>query len=193
MIPTRKTETKIRKIRMKKNIGTVIYSLLAIVMIIDIAIVIAKMDTFLMMQEDLLNQVMEVRQELPAQNQISTEEPVSILTDAERSLIEQVVAAEARGDTFSGMVAVAQTIKDRGDLWDMSYTEVVQQPYQYAAPYEGPISEDVSNAVAMVFDIGGRATEEPITHFHSCDVDPYWTVGKINRGSCGSNGHTFYY
>ena len=110
--------------------------------------------------------------------------------DSERELIERVVAAEARGEEYIGMVAVAQTIKDRGDLWGMTYTEVVNAPNQYAPPYSGTISDEVKQAVSDVFDNGCRAFEEPITHFHSGSA-PYWANEKVNRGTIGR--HSFYY
>lgn len=110
--------------------------------------------------------------------------------ESERELIERVVAAEARGEEYIGMVAVAQTIKDRGDLWGMTYTEVVNAPNQYAPPYRGTISDEVKQAVSDVFDNGYRAFEEPITHFHSGSA-PYWANEKVNRGTIGR--HSFYF
>lgn len=114
----------------------------------------------------------------------------TLLPDEERALIEKVVAAEARGESLEGMVAVAQTIKDRGDLWGMSYTEVVTAPCQFAAPYEGEISPEVAEAVSLVFDYGCRAYEEPVTHFFS-GAAPYWVADKVCRGQIG--GHQFWY
>ena len=115
-------------------------------------------------------------------------EPISL---SERELIERVVAAEARGEEHLGKVAVAQTIKDRGDLWGMTYTEVCLAPNQYAPAYQGEISDDVKLAVSEVFDYGYRAFEEPVTHFHSGSVSPSWANEKVNRGAIGS--HRFYY
>ena len=112
-----------------------------------------------------------------------------------RGLIEGVVAAEARGDTLDGMIAVAQTIKDRGDLWDIDYADVVLADGQYADVYTGEISDKVKLAVELVFDCGYRISEEPITHFHSFGEgnEPYWANAKICRGSLNSKVHQFYY
>lgn len=116
-------------------------------------------------------------------------EPVS-LSPEERDLICRVVAAEARGEELEGMMAVAQTILDRSELWNMTPSEVVQAPGQYADPYQGEISDEIKLAVANIFDGGVRVFEEPVTHFYS-GTEPYWTDGKVNRGSIGC--HKFYY
>lgn len=110
--------------------------------------------------------------------------------NAERELIERVVAAESRGEPFEGQIAVAQTIKDRSDLWGMTPVEVVSKPNQYAKPYYGEIPVEVADAVSLVFEQGYRAFEEPVTHFHS-GAEPYWAESKVNRGSLGN--HRFYY
>lgn len=117
------------------------------------------------------------------------------LTTEDKALIEGVVAAECRGDTIDGMLAVCQTIKDRGDLWDMNYRDVVLADGQYADPYLGTINDKVKLAVELTFDYGFRISEEPITHFHSFGMDnePYWAEAKICRGMLGSKAHHFYY
>jgi len=99
------------------------------------------------------------------------------------------VAAEARGEDLQGMMAVAQTILDRSELWNMTPSEVVQAPGQYAAPYSGKVSDEIKLAVANVFDGGIRVFAEPITHF--AEGEPYWAEGKTSRGSVGR--HQFWY
>lgn len=111
--------------------------------------------------------------------------------ESERELIERVVTAESRGEPFEGMIAVAQTIKDRSDLWGMTPTEVVSKPNQYAKPYYGEIPVEVADAVSLVFEQGYRAIEEPTTHFHADYVNPYWADSKTSRGQIGN--HRFYY
>lgn len=120
--------------------------------------------------------------------EIKSAEIVYFVNDAERELIERVVMSESRGEPFEGMIAVAQTIKDRSDLWGMTPVEVVTKPSQYAMPYQGDISQSVKDAVAAVFDQGHRAFEEPTTHFAT--YEPWWASEKVNRGEIG--GHTFW-
>jgi hypothetical protein len=111
------------------------------------------------------------------------------LTQEEREIIERVVAAEARGETLKGQMAVANVIKDRAELWNMTPTEVVTAKGQFAEPFQGEISEDTKLAVEIIFDKGIRVFEEHVTHFAS--NNPYWAENKTVRGSIGV--HTFYY
>ncbi|QOX64234.1 hypothetical protein FRZ06_13235 [Anoxybacterium hadale] len=74
---------------------------------------------------------------------------------------------------------------DRATLWDMTVTEVLIAPGQYADPYQGGITFEAQLAVRDVFDLGIRAFEEPTTHF--AEGEPYWTAGKESRGSVGKH------
>lgn len=103
------------------------------------------------------------------------------LTVSERKLVEQIVAAEARGTSYECMVAVAQTIRERSEHWGQSITEVVVYP-QYTYPYKGEISKEVKNAVSDVFDNGVRVFKEYTTHFHTDYVNPWWNKSKVFRG-----------
>ena len=115
------------------------------------------------------------------------------LTEEERELVERVVAAEARGESLEGMMGVAQTIRDRCILRNQSPKEVCLAPYQYAAPYDGEISDMVKDAVLFTFDVGDSALEYPTTHFYGQELiaPPDWTYSKTCRGTIG--GATFYY
>ncbi|MGN1144120.1 MAG: hypothetical protein ACI4SU_06100 [Anaerovoracaceae bacterium] len=120
-------------------------------------------------------------------------EHVYPLTDEERDLVERVVAAEARGESLEGMMGVAQTIRDRCITRNQSPKKVCLAPYQYAAPYDGEISDMVKDAVLFTFDIGDSALEYPTTHFYGQELiaPPDWTYSKTCRGTIG--GATFYY
>lgn len=111
------------------------------------------------------------------------------LTQEEREIIERVVAAEARGETLKGQMAVANVIKDRAELWNMTPTEVVTAKGQFAKPFQGEISEDTKLAVEIIFDKGIRVFKEPVTHFAS--NNPWWAEHKAIIGKIGV--HTFYY
>ena len=116
----------------------------------------------------------------------------SLLTAEDRDLIERVVAAEARGESLEGMAAVAQSIKDRSNYWQMSYREVVEQPYQYADPYQGEINEDVKKAVELVFDYNySLFGDEPILFFFNPEkAAPEWADDVNYLGTIGN--HEFY-
>lgn len=119
------------------------------------------------------------------------EEVYWLLTDEERDLVERVVAAEARGESIEGQMAVAQTIMDRCTTRNQSITEVCTAPAQFAEPYGGKISEKTQDAVSFVFDKGEKVYEL-VTHFYAWEeiAPPYWTAEKDYVGEIG--GHRFY-
>lgn len=171
--------------------------MLALMCVIFMGLILSsKVDRLLKVTDELLKVVSE-QSFGTTDTLIDTEEnnatiaAQSLLSASERDLIERVVASEARGEEYKGKIAVAQTIKDRGDLWGMTYTEVVKAPNQYAPPYKGEVSEEVKQAVSEVFDYGARAFEEPTTHFHAEGVNPSWASEKVSRGMIGR--HRFYY
>ena len=116
----------------------------------------------------------------------------SLLTAEDRDLVERVVAAEARGESLEGMAAVAQSIRDRAGAWHMSYADVVNQPHQYADPYQGEISHDVKEAVSAVFDDNYRVFgDELVLYFFNPDkAAPVWADDVNYLGSIGN--HNFY-
>lgn len=113
------------------------------------------------------------------------------LTAEERDLVERVVAAEARGESIEGQMAVAQTIMDRCTTRNQSITEVCTAPAQFAEPYSGEISEKTQDAVSFVFDKGEKVFRL-VTHFYAWEeiTPPYWTAKKDYVGEIG--GHRFY-
>ena len=118
-------------------------------------------------------------------------EPYFPLTDEERELIERVVAAEARGEKIETQMAVAQTIMDRCTTRGQTVTQVCTAPYQFAAPYQGEISEKTQDAVRFVFDDGAKVFDK-VTHFYASHLidPPYWTESKDFKGEL--NGVRFY-
>lgn len=110
--------------------------------------------------------------------------------DIDLELIARVVAAEARGESLEGQMAVAQVIKDRSDLWGKTPEEVVLAPAQFADPYGGEVPEVTWSAVEKVFIDGEKVFAEPVTHFYAYEIcSPYWAETKICRGRIG--GHEF--
>lgn len=114
------------------------------------------------------------------------------LTESERNLVERIVAAEARGESLEGMMAVAQTIRDRACTRNQSVTDVCLAPYQYADAYDGEIDIKIKDAVAFTFDRGHSALKYPTTHFyaHCLITEPEWTSAYEYRGTIGA--HTFF-
>lgn len=100
----------------------------------------------------------------------STEAPTELtvffeLTAEERTMIEQVVSAESRGEPYDGQVAVAQCILN-ACLKDGIRPEAVLKKYHYTKARVEPTSS-VCAAVAAVFDRGEGVTEEPILYFYN--------------------------
>lgn len=104
--------------------------------------------------------------ETTEQIEASTEPAVFFkLTAKERTLIEQVVSAESRGEPYDGQVAVAQCILN-ACLKDDIRPEAVLKKYHYTTARVEPTSS-VRAAVAAVFDRGEGVTDEPIIYFYN--------------------------
>ena len=173
----------------------VLVIILAAIVIAGFLIIFGNFANSAVMQTDTLEQLNYIRQEVEASTYESDPAPMEQtvtyqLTPEERDLVERVTASEARSEDLIGMEAVAQTILDRSELWNMTPAEVVQAPGQYADPYPGEISDEIHLAVANVFDGGIRIFREPTTHFYS-GSEPSWADKKIDRGSIGC--HQFLY
>ena len=112
-----------------------------------------------------------------------------ILSDAEREMIERVVAAEARGESFEGQAAVAEVIYNRCINRCLSVEEVIWADKQFAHPYGGEISEDTKKAVAAVFDYEILSLDGA-EYFHADYVLPSWAADM--QEVCRIGGHIFY-
>lgn len=87
------------------------------------------------------------------------------LTEAERWEIASVVTAEAGGEPFEGMMAVAQCILQASEDDDIRPTEAVVE-YKYTKRRPEP-SEKALRAVSAVFDEGRVVTALPIKYFYA--------------------------
>lgn len=112
-----------------------------------------------------------------------------ILTAAEREMIERVVAAEARGESFEGQAAVAEVIYNRCMNRGQSVEQVIWADKQFAHPYGGEISQDTKEAVAAVFDYEILSLDGA-EYFHADYVLPSWAADM--QEVCQIGGHIFY-
>lgn len=112
-----------------------------------------------------------------------------ILTAAEREMIERVVAAEARGESFEGQAAVAEVIYNRCTNRGQSVEQVIWADKQFAYPYGGEISQDTKEAVAAVFDYE-LLNLDGAEYFHADYVLPSWADDF--EEVCHIGGHIFY-
>ena len=90
------------------------------------------------------------------------------LTPEQRTLIEQVVSAESRGEPYEGQIAVAQCILN-ACLQDDITPERAIEKYKYTGNRAEP-TDSVKEAVAAVFDRGEGVTDEPILYFYAPDL-----------------------
>lgn len=121
------------------------------------------------------------------------EEPVARypLTEAERALIERVVAAEAAGEDFDGQALVAQCILNTAQAREMRPDAVVLEAGQYARPAP-EATDQVRRAVAAVFDEGYAVPQEPVRFFYA----PRYVEGRWHENSLEfvleHGGHRFF-
>lgn len=101
----------------------------------------------------------------PEPTPIPHKEPYE-LTDEERNTVEAVVAAEAVGEDYDGQCLVAQCIRNTAEATGARPDEVALEPGQYAFP-DYTNADQVSDAVAAVFDEGYQVTAEPIRYFYA--------------------------
>ena len=116
---------------------------------------------------------------VPEETAIKEDRPVKIffISKQDRELIERVVAAEARGESYEGQAAVAEVIFNRAYFWDMTVSEVVTAKGQFAKAYPGEISDSIKEAVSSVFD-SQKLNLSGATHFHADYVCPGWSLKK---------------
>ena len=87
------------------------------------------------------------------------------LTDAERWVVASVVTAEAGGEPYEGMMAVAQCILQASEDDGLRPTEAVVE-YKYTKHRPEP-TEDALRAVSAVFDEGRVVTAQHIKYFYA--------------------------
>lgn len=80
----------------------------------------------------------------------------------------RVVAAEGRGESYEGQVAIAQCIWNTAEKELMTFEEVVNIPNRYADPVPSEfVTQSVRDACRNVFLSVDSVTEEPIEYFYS--------------------------
>lgn len=97
----------------------------------------------------------------------SVYEPVIALDDAERHIIECIVAGESKGEPYEGKQAVAQCIYNAMVMDGLTASEV-RRIYKYSGWDDEPEAyPDVADAVSAVFDRGEMAVDSPILFFYA--------------------------
>lgn len=180
MNDVRRLEIKIANLKKQKRqrkVWTIVVALLVVALIVS--------QSTISQLNDQINCTAHAK-ETPEKGQVLE------LLEQERELVQRVVAAEARGESFKGQMAVAQVIRDRCLLNSLSVEEVVYAKDQFAAPYDGEISSTTEAAVGFVFEGGHNIFDVPVTHFYAHDLidAPDWTKELVFVEEIG--GHSFY-
>ena len=139
--------------------------------------------------EERIEQISAKQSELEAQNEIAmaTEQvmqfnpDLKVDVDYDYDYVLRVVAAECRGESLEGQMAVVQTIRERAKQRNLTPEEVVKQPWQYAHPTSMEnVNDTVREACWRVLINGESVTESPIQYFYSTK-DGFYSVGHESK------------
>ena len=123
--------------------------------------------------------------------------PFFNLTEAERKMIQYIVAGEAKGEPMEGKMAVAQCILHGMVKSDWS-AERVRIEYQYSGwddELENVNPEawaEVVEAVSRVFDDGELISDKPILYFYAPNITSSSWHESLNH-AVTIEGHRFFY
>lgn len=96
-------------------------------------------------------------------------------------LFAKVVMGEAGAEPLIGKIAVATTILNRMDMFDMTASEVLKQKNQYFTDYKGTITNDVYDAIEKALEERDLFPRTMIyfrtKHYHSYGT-PYTQIGS---------------
>jgi hypothetical protein len=120
--------------------------------------------------------------------------------DKEQRCIADAIYHEARGESFEGMMAVANVIVNRMKSKDFPNTAcgVVYQRKQFSwTLLPDKLSTPVLNYGGPILYISRLAMESRLiditrgaTHYHATHINPYWADSKVKVFSVGK--HLFY-
>ncbi len=161
----------------------------------DNAIMLA--DQYKAQYTNALMEIAEYKQTIEELNeQIETlRQPPDGIYDAEfgydYDYVVRVVGAEARGEPFAGMLAVAQCIADTAERTGQTPEQVVKGG-QYTSPVPRSCTDNmemVNEACLIVFAAGERPFDEPIEFFYSTANGGYssWHESQVFCYEIGSH------
>lgn len=126
-----------------------------------------------------------VRGEVIIEETVVLEQEAPLISEDE--LIAKVVMAEAGTEPFVGQVAVAATILNRAEQWDMTISQVINQPNQYASPAY-IVTEECYKAVEFARENRDLFPEDMMyfrtKHYHKFG-EPYCIVGSHYFSTAG--------
>ena len=126
--------------------------------------------TTLKMERDFHEYMIEQNAENIMTLQAAIEEHINseVKLNYDYEYVLRVVAAESRGESLEGQMAVAQCIRETSNVTGMTPEQVVKAPNQYASPVSLElVTDSVREACERVFINGESVTDEPIRYFYS--------------------------
>jgi hypothetical protein len=154
-----------------------------LVLLFALMVVIGNQNAEAIRDRDILDKLNLIDQSIDTSQENRSQGEIEALTMADRALIERVTMSESGGESLEAQMAVAQTIYDRMHDFGDTLQEAIQT---YSQKDNGAPTDSVKLAVENVFDKGARVYEGGTYQFHDDSVLPYWTEGKITRGSIGN-------
>ena len=134
------------------------------------------------------------------------------MSSHEVDVLARTIYGEARGESVSGMEAVASVIVNRLRFshkkgrywWGNSIAGICQQPWQFSCWNKNDANYKKINEVKdsdLIFCICKRIAQRAVgevledktksaTHYHTRTISPSWSVGKIPCAEIGY--HVFY-
>ena len=134
------------------------------------------------------------------------------MTAPDVDILARTIYGEARGESISGMEAVASVVLNRAAFskrrghywWGNTVADVCRQPWQFSCWNKNDPNYRLINSVGdtdIVFCICRRIAHRAIsglledatggaTHYHTRTSRPAWSVGHI---PCAEIGHHFFY
>lgn len=164
-IPSKPTPRKIHKRRRRRIRPCIIIAAFAILTIALICCVVS-----ILTAEAAPTEPAAVQMRITVETTVTPTEPIAFfaLTPEQRTLIEQVVSAESRGEPYDGQLAVAQCILNACIKDDITPEQAIVK-YKYTTNRAEP-TDSVKEAVAAVFDRGEFITEEPLLYFYNPEL-----------------------
>lgn len=134
------------------------------------------------------------------------------MKDDDEDVLARTIYGEARGENLAGQEAIASVVLNRlafskgkgGYWWGNSISEICLKPWQFSCWNKNDVNYKViqnatedDKAFALAKRIARRAvvgilkdTTGKSTHYHTKNVRPKWSIGKIPAAEIGS--HFFY-
>lgn len=123
----------------------------------------------------------------------------SSISKKERNLLERLVEAEAKGESLTGKIAVANVVLNRVKDEDFpdTITEVIMQKRQFSPVASGSInnqpSEESRIAVQKAVDEGYKVFGDNVLYFCNLDIATSDWMAKNKEVAMKIGKHTFYF